>query len=42
MRYRDVHELSVENPRFFWRQKMDLIHWFEPPTDVLGQDENGL
>ncbi|HXI02631.1 MAG TPA: propionyl-CoA synthetase [Candidatus Saccharimonadales bacterium] len=42
MRYRDVHELSVENPRFFWRQKMDLIDWFEPPTEVLSQDENGL
>ena len=42
MRYRDVHELSVENPRFFWRQKMDLIHWFEKPEKVLSQDENGL
>ena len=42
MRYRDVHELSVENPKFFWRQKMDLIDWFEPPTEVLSQDDDGL
>ena len=42
MRYRDVHELSVQNPRFFWRQKMNLIPWLEEPTEVLSQDENGL
>jgi len=42
MRYRDVHELSVTNPRFFWRQKMDLIPWFEKPTKVLDQDADGL
>jgi propionyl-CoA synthetase len=42
MRYRDVHELSVENPRFFWRQKMDLVHWFRDPEEILGQDEHGL
>ena len=42
MRYADVHELSTQNPRFFWRQKMDLIDWYEPPTEVLGEDENGL
>jgi len=42
MRYQDVHELSVENPRFFWRQKMDLIQWFKEPEEVLGQDEQGL
>ena len=42
MRYRDVHELSVENPRFFWRQKMDLIHWFEAPKEVLTQNEQGF
>ncbi len=42
MRYRDVHELSVENPKFFWRQNMELIHWFQEPTEILTQDENGL
>ncbi len=42
MRYRDVHELSVENPRFFWRQKMNLIKWFKEPQEVLGQDDDGL
>jgi len=42
MRYQDVHELSVTNPRFFWRQKMNLIDWFEKPTKVLDQDENGF
>ena len=35
MRYQDVHELSVSNPRFFWRQKMNLIDWFEEPNEVL-------
>ena len=42
MRYLDVHELSVSNPRFFWRQKMDLIHWFEEPEKVLWRDDDGL
>ncbi len=42
MRYRDVHELSVSNPRFFWRQKMDLIDWMKEPSKVLEQDENGF
>ncbi len=42
MRYQDVHELSVENPRFFWRQKMNLIHWFKEPDEVLSEDEDGL
>ena len=42
MRYLDVHELSVSNPRFFWRQKMDLIHWFEEPEKVLWRDDDGI
>jgi propionyl-CoA synthetase len=42
MRYQDVHKLSVSNPRFFWRQNMNLIEWFEEPHNVLRQDENGL
>ncbi len=41
MRYQDVHELSVENPRFFWRQKMDLIDWYEKPEKVLWEEEDG-
>ena len=42
MRYKDVHTLSVENPRYFWRQKMDLIPWYEKPEKVLAEDEDGL
>ena len=42
MRYQDVYELSVSNPRFFWRQKMDLIHWFKEPEKVLWRDDDGL
>ena len=42
MRYRDVHELSVENPRFFWRQKMNLIDWFREPDEILSEDGNGV
>jgi propionyl-CoA synthetase len=42
MRYSDVHELSVSNPRFFWRQKMNLIKWFEEPREVLTRDSGGL
>jgi len=41
MRYQDVHELSVENPRFFWRQKMDLIDWYEKPEKVLWEEPDG-
>jgi propionyl-CoA synthetase len=42
MRYQGVHELSVSNPRFFWRQKMNLIKWFEEPREILTRDSNGL
>ena len=42
MRYQDVHELSVSNPRFFWRQKMNLIKWFEEPREILTRDSSGL
>lgn len=42
MRYQDVHELSVSNPRFFWRQKMNLIEWFAEPREILGEDDHGL
>jgi hypothetical protein len=38
MRYRDVHELSVTNPRFFWRQRMNLIDWYKEPDNVLRED----
>jgi len=41
MRYQDVHTLSVENPRFFWRQKMDLIDWFERPEKVFHELDDG-
>jgi propionyl-CoA synthetase len=42
MRYKDLHTLSVENPRFFWRQRMNLIDWYEEPEKVLYEDEEGL
>lgn len=42
MRYKDLHTLSVENPRFFWRQQMGLIDWYEEPDKVLYEDEDGL
>ncbi len=41
MRYLDVHELSVENPRFFWRQKMSLIDWYKAPDEVLSEESDG-
>ena len=42
MRYKDLHTLSVENPRFFWRQRMNLIDWYQEPENVLYEDEHGL
>jgi propionyl-CoA synthetase len=42
MQYRDLHTVSVENPRFFWRQRMDLVDWYEKPEKVLYEDEDGL
>jgi acyl-coenzyme A synthetase/AMP-(fatty) acid ligase len=39
MRYPDIHTLSVDNPRFFWRQKMNLIDWYEEPEKVLHDEE---
>jgi len=42
VRYKDLHALSVDNPRFFWRQKMNLIRWFKEPDNVLVEDGDGL
>ncbi|MCP4400145.1 MAG: propionyl-CoA synthetase [bacterium] len=41
MRYTDLYTLSVNNPVVFWRQRATLIDWFEPPAEILTQDESG-
>ena len=41
MRYKDLHTLSVDNPAFYWRQRLDLIDWYEKPEKVLTEMPDG-
>ncbi len=41
MRYKDLHQLSVDNPAFYWRRRMNLIDWYEEPKKVLTEMPDG-
>ena len=42
MRYDDLYRLSIENPIVFWRQRINLIDWYEKPSQILTQTDEGL
>ena len=33
---------SLQDREAFWREQAAKIHWFQPPSDILTQDEDGL
>lgn len=40
--YRNIYQQSIENPEEFWKDKANLIEWFEHPKTILTKDEHGL
>ncbi len=42
MGYRDIHRESIEAPETFWRREAEKLDWFEPPQEILSQDEKGF
>lgn len=42
MGYREIHRESIEAPERFWRREAEKLDWFEPPQEILSQDEKGF
>jgi len=42
MSYQAVYQQSIEDPKTFWANQSDKIHWFEKPKSILAHDENGF
>ena len=39
--YNDFSE-SIERPRRFWARQSEKINWFDPPREILTQDDRGF
>ncbi len=42
MSYASVYQRSIEDPEGFWRDQATELDWFRQPTDIVGQDDQGL
>lgn len=42
MGYKKEFQESIENPEEFWRKQAELIKWYEFPSTILSQDDNGF
>ena len=42
MGYAETYQQSLADPEGFWREQATQIPWFEAPSTVLDQDENGV
>ena len=42
MNYHDVFKRSIEDPEGFWGEQAQAIRWYEAPTTVLSQNEQGF
>jgi propionyl-CoA synthetase len=42
MSYQSEYNRSIEQPEAFWGEKAKELAWFEAPTNVLCEDENGI
>jgi propionyl-CoA synthetase len=40
--YEEQFDLSINDPEKFWKEKSNLIQWFEEPKEILTKDEHGL
>lgn len=41
MNYKDIYQLSIENPEKFWEEQAQKIEWFSKPSTILSKDKNG-
>ncbi len=42
MGYREEYQASIDDPEGFWRRQAEKLEWFEPPQQILSQDDNGF
>ncbi|MBL4584844.1 MAG: AMP-binding protein [Pseudomonadales bacterium] len=41
MNYSQLYQQSIEQPETFWKQRAQEIDWYQQPSQILTQDENG-
>jgi len=41
MGYAEVYQRSLTDPQGFWSEQAQLIPWYDAPTNILDQDEDG-
>ncbi len=41
MSYQEVYRQSLQDPVVFWQEKSQALPWFQFPSHILTQDENG-
>lgn len=42
MRYKAIHQQSMQDPATFWKQKAEQLPWYKFPETILAKDENGI
>lgn len=42
MSYQSEFRKSIDDPEAFWREKADLINWYQKPEQILTRTDNGL
>ena len=42
MSYEEAYRRSLEDPEGFWRERAEELDWFEFPSSILDEDENGV
>ncbi|TAF67557.1 MAG: propionyl-CoA synthetase [Cytophagales bacterium] len=40
--YQEMYEYSIQNPVGFWADQATQVAWYQAPTQILTQDNNGL
>lgn len=41
MKYQEVYDESIKNPKAFWTAQADAIEWYSKPSIILSEDANG-
>jgi acyl-coenzyme A synthetase/AMP-(fatty) acid ligase len=41
MTYQSRYQQSLSEPEAFWKEQADQLHWFNKPTQILSQNEQG-
>ncbi len=40
--YQDAYDLGIKNPQEFWKKQAENIAWFNKPTQILSENNEGL